>query len=63
MCLHNIPDLTIVEKKQVSLVDVAILGDVSIKEKKTGKKIMVSIKDCKLNASGGLCIFLTITML
>ena len=34
---HNIPDITVVEKKQVWLVDVAILGDSRIQQKEVKK--------------------------
>ena len=34
---HNIPDLTVVEKKQVWLIDVAIPGDTRINQKEVEK--------------------------
>ena len=34
---HNIPDMTVVEKKQVRLIDVAILGDSRINQKEVEK--------------------------
>ena len=42
---HNIPDITVVEKKQVWIIDVAIPGDGSIEERELLRTIDILRKD------------------